>query len=329
MQDDFPTPPDKKMYGSVIHANIINTLIQGKFIKRAPVWLNLAVILGVALIFGVLVIRFYSAGKIMLISVIMLIVYIIINFFLFWSGLWLDIAAPFFTIFSSALTAFAVQYLRTHRLFQQFVVPEVADQLVASGASAELGGVEKEVSILFSDIRGYTTLSENMTPTQVMEMLNEFHTETVKVYEKYYGRVLNYMGDAQMVVFGAPIEREDHAECACRAGLESQQVMSNLCKKWRLENRREIDVGTGICTGVVALGRVGAEGHKQYTVIGDPVNVASRLQGKSRELGAAVIISPTTAEKVKNVFKLRNIGKVELKGKSEPMDVYTIDEEKE
>jgi adenylate cyclase len=98
---------------------------------------------------------------------------------------WLHLLSPILTIFSCSLVVFGVQFFRTHKLFRQFVVPEVADKMVASDEYSRLGGVEKEVSILFSDIRGYTSLSENMTPSEVMEMLNEYHTETVKVFEKF------------------------------------------------------------------------------------------------------------------------------------------------
>jgi adenylate cyclase len=324
MQDDFPTPVDDRTYGSIIHLNILNTMLKGNFLRPAPGWINLAVIFIIAILFGAVISKLYNTKHIIFASVSILITYIIINLILFKNGFWLHLLPPILTTFSCALVVFGVQFFRTHKLFRQFVVPEVADKMVASDEYSKLGGMEKEVSILFSDIRGYTSLSENMTPSEVMEMLNEYHTEMVHIFEKHYGRVVDYMGDAQMVIFGAPIDRKDHAACACRAALETQEALIKLCEKWKVHNRTQFEVGTGICTGVVAIGTVGAEGHKQFTAIGDSTNVASRLQGQSSILGAPVVISPRTAEMIQDSFLVKELGTVPLKGKVEPMTVFTI-----
>jgi adenylate cyclase len=189
--------------------------------------------------------------------------------------------------------------------------------------------VEKEVSILFSDIRGYTNLSEKLSPKEVMDLLNEYHGEMVKIFHKYDGRVFDYQGDAQMVVFGAPIEREDHAACACRAAYEMDLALERLRDKWRIENRELFEIGVGICTGIAALGIVGAEGAMQYSAIGDTTNVAARLQAQSKILGASIIISQPTKEAIEGTFRVRSLGFVELKGKSKPMEVFTIASEKD
>ncbi len=328
MQDDFPTPVDPKTYGAIIHANILDTVIRRNFIRRVPWWVNLAMVLLVVLLFGFWASRFSKAHRVILFAAIFVVVYTLINSILFARGIWIDLAPPVFASFGCTLVVLGVQFFRTHRLFQQFVAPEVVDRMVADEEFARLGGKEMEVSILFSDIRGYTTLSEKMSPSQMMEMLNEYHTRMVKIYERNHGRVFDYMGDAQMVVYGAPINLENHALWACRAALETQEALKELCDKWKIENRLAFEVGTGICTGRVAIGLVGAEGHKQYTAIGDSTNVASRLQGQSKVLGATVIISPRTAEMVRDHFQLRSLGEVDLKGKSEAMEVFTIVKQK-
>jgi len=289
---------------------------------------NLAMVLLVVLLFGFWASRFSKAHRVILFAAIFVVVYTLINSILFARGIWIDLAPPVFASFGCTLVVLGVQFFRTHRLFQQFVAPEVVDRMVADEEFARLGGKEMEVSILFSDIRGYTTLSEKMSPSQMMEMLNEYHTRMVKIYERNHGRVFDYMGDAQMVVYGAPINLENHALWACRAALETQEALKELCDKWKIENRLAFEVGTGICTGRVAIGLVGAEGHKQYTAIGDSTNVASRLQGQSKVLGATVIISPRTAEMVRDHFQLRSLGEVDLKGKSEAMEVFTIVKQK-
>jgi adenylate cyclase len=304
-------------------------LIQGKFLKRIPDWVNIAVVIIIAILYGFLSPRFYKIKNILLFSIGLLFIYTTINLYLFKIGYWLFLLPPVLTIFACSLAVFAIQFFRTHKLFRQFVVPEVADKMVQSDSYAELGGTEKMVSILFSDIRGYTSLSEKMTPTEVVDMLNEYHTEMVKIYEKHFGRVVDYMGDAQMVMFGAPIERKDHALCACNAAIEVQESLSSLNEKWADENRLSFEVGIGICTGYASIGFVGAEGHKQFTAIGDTVNVASRLQGQSKVLGASIILSPLTVEQIRDKFNVRHLGEVPLKGKSEPMQVYTMESRKD
>jgi adenylate cyclase len=328
MQDDFATPLGERTYGALIHAAIIDTLLGERFLRRAPGWLDGIILVMIVLVYGLVLFRIGKAQGLALASAGFIGGFTLLNGFLFKAGFWVSLAAPMFTAFACTLSMLGVKFFRTHRLFQQFVSPEVVDKMVSSDEYARLGGVEKEVTIVFTDIRGYTSLSERLTPSQVMEMLNEYHTEMVHLFEKNNGRVINYMGDAQLVVFGAPVEVPDHALWACRAALETQKALSVLVEKWNVENREAIEVGVGICSGTVAIGMVGAEGHKQYTIIGDATNVSSRLQGQSKVLGAPIIISPSTAELVKDHYVLRPLGKVELKGKSEAMEVFTIAGEK-
>lgn len=324
MQDDFPTPVEDKMFGPMIHANALNTMRERLFIKKAPTWLNLLITILIGFLFGFLVSRFNSVWKIAGTSAGVFVIYTVFNGILFQQGYWLDWLSPFFAIFSGALVVSGAQFFRTHKIFQQFMVREVVDDMVSSRVQTDLGGEEKEVSILFTDIRGYTSISENMTPSQVMQLLNDYHSSMVKVFERNQGRVFTYIGDAQLVVFGAPIKRDDHAACACQAALEAREVLNNLKKRWKVEKGIDFNIGVGICTGTAAVGVVGAEGMKQYTVIGDPVNVASRLEGKTKDLGVPIVISKTTAEQVKDKFEIESLGKIKVKGKAEPMEVFTI-----
>jgi len=185
------------------------------------------------LLFGFLISRLSNIKYIFLSSSLILMGYSILNFYLFHKGYWLMWVPPFFTIFSCTLIITGIQFFRTHQLFRQFVVPEVADKMITSEEYGKLGGKEKEVTILFTDIRGYTSLSENMSPSEVMEMLNEYHQEMVKVFEKNKGRVFDYMGDAQMVVFGAPVEVRDHPYWAVKSAIEVRHALENLKKYYR------------------------------------------------------------------------------------------------
>jgi len=329
MRDEFQVPVQLKMYGTKIHANVINTIMTRGFITKPDNLVNIGISLLLILVFGLLLSRVANVKILIAVSVGILIVFSAINFYLFKAGLWLNWVQPAFIIFSGTLVISALQFFRTRQLFGQFVAKEVVDQMVASDEYSKMGGVEKEVSILFSDIRGYTSLSENMTPTEVINMLNEYHAAMVKIFHKHEGRVFDYMGDAQMVVFGAPIEREDHAVLACRAALDMKDALDQLREKWRVESREQFEIGIGVCTGIVAIGIVGAEGARQYSAIGDTTNVASRLQGQSKVLDSSIIISPATYEYVKDYFETRPLGEVSLKGKSKPMQVFTVIREKE
>ena len=329
MHDDFKVPHSPVMYGAVIHANVINTMMEGSFIRETPEYLNFIVVIILAVLYGFFFSRSANVKKLIITSVSVFVGFTVINLILFKSGIWLYWVQPVFVMFTGTLVVSTLQFFRTHKIFGQFVAKEMVDQMVESDEHTRMGGVEKEVSILFSDIRGYTTLSEKLSPSEVMNMLNEYHEEMVKIFHKHYGRVFDYQGDAQMVVFGAPIEREDHAHLACKAALDMDKALSRLREKWKVEKRELFEIGVGICTGVVAIGLVGAEGHKQYSAIGDATNVAARLQGKSKILGASILISPATYEYIKDIMTTRSLGETELKGKSKPMEVFTVIKEKE
>jgi len=290
MQDDFPTPVEDKMFGPMIHANALNTMRERLFIKKALTWLNLLITILIGFLFGFLVSRFNSIWKIAGTSAGVFVIYTVFNGILFQQGYWLDWLSPFFAIFSGALVVSGAQFFMTHKIFQQFMVREVVDDMVSSR----------------------------------VQLLNDYHSSMVKVFERNQGRVFTYIGDAQLVVFGAPIKRDDHAACACQAALEAREVLNNLKKRWKVEKGIDFNIGVGICTGTAAVGVVGAEGMKQYTVIGDPVNVASRLEGKTKDLGVPIVISKTTAEQVKDKFEIESLGKIKVKGKAEPMEVFTI-----
>ena len=324
MQDDFRTPVKAGMFGGIIHGNIINTLKSGKSLKQVPFYVNALIVLLIGLVYGFLGTRFKNAKKIALFSTGLMIIFLVINFTFFKYGFWIDLLAPCCVIFSGALVASAIQFIRTKSLFKQFVAEEVVSQMVSSQMDSELGGQEKEVTTFFTDIRGYTTLSEKMSPTDVMKMLNEYHTIMVKIFHDNKGQVLNYIGDAQLVVFGAPIKLEDHPYWACKAALEIRKALEELRKKWGIKDPSSFDIGIGITTGVVAIGLVGAEQHKQYTVIGDAVNVASRLESYTKEAKVPILIAPETAERVKDRFELKSIGGVMLKGKTVEVELFTL-----
>jgi len=200
--------------------------------------------------------------------------------------------------------------------------PDYLEKVIAEKAgSAQFGGKKVKLSILFSDIRGYTNLSEKLDPVEVMNTLNEYHGAMGEIFEKNGGVIFDYQGDAQMVVFGlVEPSKDDHAFYAVKAGIEMQERVKELVEKWG--RKHEFEIGVGVCTGDVSLGIVGSAQRKQYAAIGDSTNVSARLQGMSKQLESPVLISDTAYEMCKEKIIADKLEPVSLKGKSEPLQVY-------
>lgn len=177
-------------------------------------------------------------------------------------------------------------------------------------------------------IRGYTNLSESLTSMEVMNMLNEYHLMVKKPIHDNGGEIFDFQGDAYMVVFGADEKHRDHAERAVRTAIEIESLVAKLKNKWQSEGKHCFDIGIGIATGEVALGYVGHDKKLQAAAIGDTTNVAARLQGKSTELKATILMTETTMTELKNNFRTILLAEVELKGKKDKLNVYTVSNQK-
>jgi len=323
---DFHKTPNRNEFGVKIHGNILNTILKESYIYEAPPWVNLLVVLFMSVILSLFLHRF-TARMGALISLALLFIFVFLNFLLFYNGIWIDLYYPLVTIFICFAMIESYRFLRTYRLFQQFLPAEYVAQMLKDAEAQKLGGEEVEATVLFSDIRGYTNLSENLNPTQVMDLLNEYHTKMSVLFKKYNGRVFDYQGDAQMVVFGAVKKDDNHALNALRCGLDMQKALQELVEKWAVDKKNTFEVGIGICTGQVALGYVGSETHKQLAAIGDTTNTAARLQGLSKQLDSPVTIVHKTYEYVKGIqddFICEELEPVSVKGKKEPLKVYRV-----
>lgn len=319
---DYFVIPSGYISGVAVHANILNMLLEKKFIIHVSfiyeiiMWL----LLGIITLFIFPRLKFWeSLALFLFISVL----YTTANFILFSRGYYITLISPMIFLFLSFAFAQGYQFMRTRNIFGQFLAQEIVDNMLKAQNEPQLGGEEKEVTILFSDIRGYTNLSEKMKPQEIMNLLNEYHNKMGKIFASNKGTIFDYQGDAQMVVFGAPIKEEDHAYLALRAADLMQKEISML-KKLHEKEIPEFNVGIGICTGKVAIGLVGAQNHKQYAAIGDATNVASRLQGLSGQLGFSILITESTYKFVQNKVAAKKLENIIIKGKSEPMNVYGV-----
>ncbi|MGB8931775.1 MAG: adenylate/guanylate cyclase domain-containing protein, partial [Anaeromyxobacteraceae bacterium] len=215
---------------------------------------------------------------------------------------------------------------RARETFGRFLSPAMVEQVLAKEGALRLGGDKRELTVLFSDIRGFTTLSEKLDPHVLLEFLNEYLTPmTDIIVSDQRGTLDKYIGDAIMAFWGAPQEQPDHALLACRAALQMMDRLQGLKARWRERGLPEIDIGVGINTGQMSVGFVGSQDRfYNYTVLGDAVNLASRLEGANKEYGTHVIIGPATFERVQGRVLTRELDQVRVKGKREPVKIHEL-----
>jgi adenylate cyclase len=210
-------------------------------------------------------------------------------------------------------------------MFSSYVSKRIVDELIRDPSKAKLGGDRKEITVLFSDIRGFTSFSEKHQPEEVVSLLNEYLGAMTQIVFEHDGTLDKFVGDAIMALWGAPVGQPDHAERACRCALAMIRKLEELQGKWTAEGRYAIDIGIGINTGDMVVGNMGAEGKKMdYTVIGDNVNLGARLEGLTRKYNNHIIISAFTYGKVKDIVKVNELGAVTVKGKEQPVVIYDL-----
>ena len=214
--------------------------------------------------------------------------------------------------------------LRIKHAFQHYVTASVVNEILKNPEKLNLHGEERNLTIFFSDIEGFTTLSEGMSPLDVVSLLNEYLSEMTEIIFKYDGLLDKYEGDAIMAVFGAPVDQKDHAIRACRCALENQKALARLREKWKREGKPEIKARIGVNTGVVVVGNMGSTMRFDYTVIGDNVNLAARLETANKLFQSEILVSDSTAELAESAILSRKLGKLKVAGKDKHVDVYEV-----
>jgi adenylate cyclase len=208
------------------------------------------------------------------------------------------------------------------RAFTRYVAREVVEEVLKDPEHLMLSGERREATVLFCDIRGFTTLSERLTPEQVVSLLNEFYTTAIETTFKHDGTLDKFLGDAVMCVFGAPIAHPDHAERAIKTALEMRTALTELSKRRSIRGLDPFEVGIGVALGDVVAGTVGTEERMEYTVIGDSVNVAARLQNHAK--AGSILLSRRTYEAVHDLVEAVSRGPLKVKGKEEDVEVYEV-----
>ncbi|MCG2721583.1 MAG: adenylate/guanylate cyclase domain-containing protein, partial [Thermodesulfovibrionales bacterium] len=219
------------------------------------------------------------------------------------------------------------------RMFSSYVSPKIVEQIINNPEKAKLGGERKTVTVLFSDIIGFTTLSEQTSPEQVIELLNEYFEEMASIIFRWDGTLDKFVGDEIMAFWGAPVDQENHAERAFRCALHMVASLEKLHGKWTREGKPVLDCGIGINTGEVVIGNIGAPGKKMdYTIIGDHVNLGARVEKLTRSYNAKIIITEYTLQHIQPLIEKKLFGHIELneldrvrvKGKEQEVRIFEL-----
>lgn len=318
--------------GLFSNARYADQLMRHIYLRPAPVWLNvlLIVLLALALALSLALMR-PAVGIAVAIAVI--VVYAWLNLYLFVHWLyWLDllhvgIAMGLSTIFVSSFRVLneGAQRRMVTEMFGMHVSPAIVSDILKQddprGALA-LRGKRVKATIFYSDIRGFTAMSETMTPEEIYGQLNEYFEEMCAIIFKYGGYVDKFIGDCVMAVFSAPYQTPDDARNAVLSAVEQQQKIRELSARWVAEGKREFTVGMGVNTGDVVMGNLGSSSRMNYTVIGDNVNVAARLYNVAK--GGEIIISETTYAECKDAVVVTELEPVSVKGKVAPIAIYNV-----
>jgi adenylate cyclase len=208
--------------------------------------------------------------------------------------------------------------------FAHYVPAKVVDQILADPERLTLGGEEREVTVMFTDVAGFTSISEKLTPAELVKLLNEYLTEMTDTVLAHDGIIDKYEGDAIMAEFGVPVPYDNHAFMACKTAVEMQKKLSKLREKWKKEGKPELRARIGINTGEVIIGNMGSRDVFDYTVMGDHVNLGSRLEGANKFYGTSIMISEFTYDYIKDDFYTRELDLIKVKGKDQPIKVFQL-----
>jgi len=333
--DTKPTPFET-LYPMVgVHGNIVNSILSKSFVRELPLALDLASLLFLSVLTGIIVyfMRPLLGG---ILSVGMVVVYVTAGFFLFTkNGFLLDMISPSLGVIFTYLTVVLYKYITEEKqkkwikeAFGHYLSPVIIEQLIENPDQLKLGGVRMEMTVLFSDIRSFTTYSESHTAEEVVSILNEYLDAMTKVILKNNGTLDKYVGDEIMAVWGAPVRMppKEQAIAAVNTALEQVVRLKELHEKWKSEGKMPLGMGIGINTGEMISGNMGSAEVFDYTVIGDNVNIGARVEALTRKYDTDIIITEATYELIKDErFIFRELDSIVVKGKTKPVKIYSVD----
>ena len=327
----IPLQPDYPMVG--LHSNVLNTILTKSFIREAGPLLNFVIFALAGLLVAIITPRL-SPWKGMAISFLIVFLFIALCQFLFQkNGLAIQMAAPIILIISSFIAITSYRYITEEkekkwvkRAFSHYLAPKIMDEILADPSKLGLGGKRQELTVLFSDIRGFTTYCEKRAPEEIIPILNEYLDVMSNVILKYNGTLDKYVGDEIVAFFGAPATKipMNHAEMASRAALGMFEELKKLREKWKKEGKEPLDFGVGINTGQMMVGNMGSTNRLDYTVIGDEVNLGARVEALTRDYNVRIVITQSTYDKIRDLVEVKKLGETTVKGKAQPVVIYEL-----
>jgi len=332
LDDVFTVPTAGKVGGLEVHAAVVDSILAARTLAAAPRARALALTIGSAVAFGVLA---SLAGPWLTMALAALAWFAVTLFATrqFEGGLSYPLVVPLVALALTTLGDIAYEYFvegrekrRVKRLFSRFVSKDVYRQILADPDGAHLGGQRRMMTVLFSDIRGFTTVSEQGQPEAIVAQLNEYFSRMVPIVFDHRGTIDKFVGDMIMALYGAPLDDPDHADHAVETALAMSAALAQLNREWAANGRPELDIGIGINTGEMVAGNLGSEDIMSYTVIGDQVNLGARLESLNKEFHTRVIISESTAAALKGRYDMRALGEVVVKGKSVAVKIFSVGE---
>ena len=331
LYDLRPTPLSPFAPGVEIHANALDNLINGDFNRSANRLLVFPLLIAVSSGFGALIGRTRRQSIAGLMAVFTVAIVALAGYALLRSGITAPtvaaIAAILMTYVVITVVKFTAEQKQTAVLratFGRYVSPQILEHILAHPEKVQLGGERRDLTILFSDIRGFTSISEASEPEEVVEMLNEYLTRMVEILLDHGGTLDKFIGDAVMGFWNAPAADGEHARHAVHCAVTMIEETARLRERWESEGRPGLRIGIGINTGEAVVGNIGAEKVFGYTVIGDAVNLASRLEGKNKDYGTEIIISEFTKARIDDEFETVYLDEVKVKGKEQAVRIFEV-----
>jgi adenylate cyclase len=329
LHDMFPSAFARggDMSGVEVHANLLDTYVRGDAVREVPRWVSTTLAALAGLLGAFLVVRLHALRA----SLVLLLAWGLLatgGFLAFaWGNVWIRGMACTVALglgFGATVVENFIREQREKRRLSQFFSPDVLRAVVRGRGEISLGSSRKTLTVLFSDIRGFTSMSEKLEPEQVAEMLSEYLTDMTEIVFRHGGTVDKYIGDCVMALYNVPFEDPDHAVHAVRTALEFQERTLAVSQRWEEKVGVRIRNGVGINTGEAVVGTMGSRQRLEYTAIGDTVNLAARLESITKDYGASIIVSESTYAQVKEHFLTRELGAVTVKGKTQPVKIYAV-----
>jgi adenylate cyclase len=330
--DVFPTPfAGARMPGIQVHAAVADDVLSNRFLRPASNLVRIVTVLVSAMAIG-LVATIIPAWWATAATALAIALFGWATTRFFAAGYWINLSQPVLAASVALFGGVAFQYFvegrdkrKMKRLFGQYVSKDVLEQLVTHPELARLGGHRRDMTVLFSDIRGFTTITERGQPEAIVDMLNEYFTRMVEIVFRYDGTLDKFVGDMVMALFGAPVDDPRHADHAVEAALDMVAELQKMNEGWAREGRlADLDIGIGINTGDMIAGNFGSEAIMSYTVIGDAVNLGARLESLNKQYGTRILISEATRQRLVGRYNFRALGEVVVKGKTQPVAIFEV-----